>query len=430
MGARLSALFFALVLGAPGLARSSDTLLVDRVVAVVGKEVITLSELNLQTQLYLTQPGQTPPDSAGTVELQKKLLDQMVADQLLLQQAAKDSTLKVTPPEINSAADDQLSRVKGQFSSPAAFAVQLAREGLTERDLLKKYRETVKGELLKQRLIASKLSKVTVADFEVKKFYADYKDSLPPSPKQLRLFQILLSVEPAPTTLDSLKAKAQSVMAEIKAGLDFGEAAKRYSEDPSSERGGDIGSYGRGELVPEYEHAAFAAKPGEIVGPVKTIFGYHIIKVLENDGRKVHTQHVLFGLHPSAADSLRVARLADSLLTALKSGAKFADLAKTFSSDEESKKSGGDLGWFEIGNINPALQPAADSMQVGEYKGPLSAPDGLHILYLSDLKASHPLSLEGDWDAIKEMARRKKTEKLVADWVAELKKKTYVDVRF
>ena len=420
--------FFFSVLWA-SISAAQDTLTVDKIAAVVGREVITLSELNLQTQLYLTQTGQPPTDSAAVAALQKKLLDQMVTDQLLLQQAARDSNLRVTPAEVNAAAEEQLARVKSQFPTPAAFAAQLAREGLSERELIKRYRETVKGELLKQRLIASRLSKVTVADFEVRKFHSEYKDSLPQSSKQVRLFQILLPVEPAGATLDSLKARAEAVLAEIKAGLDFGEAAQRYSEDPSAERGGDIGSYGRGELVPEFERAAFGAKAGEPIGPVKTVFGFHLIKVLSNDGRKIHTQHILFGLHPSAADSVRVSKLADSLITLLKSGASFADLAKTYSADEESKKAGGDLGWFEIPQINPALQPAVDSMKVGDYRA-VTSPAGFHLLYLSDLKEPHILSMESDWDAIKEMARRKKTERLVADWVEELKKKTYVDIRY
>ncbi|HEU4437431.1 MAG TPA: peptidylprolyl isomerase, partial [candidate division Zixibacteria bacterium] len=135
------------------------------------------------------------------------------------------------------------------------------------------------------------------------------------------------------------------------------------------------------------------------------------------------------GLHPSAADSVRVSKLADSLITRLKAGEPFADLAKSFSADEESKKAGGDLGWFEIPQINPALQPAVDSMKVGDYRA-VTSPAGVHLLYLSDLKEPHILSMESDWDAIKEMARRKKTERLVADWVEELKKKTYVDIRY
>jgi len=415
--------------GAPFL-YAGDTLLVDKVAAVVGKEVITFSELNLQTQMYLAQAGAPPSDSAGVAALQKKLLDQMVTDQLLLQQAARDSNLKVSPAEVGAAAEEQLARVKSEFPSPAAFAAQLARENLTERELLKRYRETVRGELLKQRLIASRLAKVTVADFEVRKFYLEFKDSLPESPKQVRLFQILLPVEPAAATLDSLRIKAEAILAEIAAGLEFGEAASRYSEDPSAERGGDIGSYGRGELVPEFERAAFGAKPGELVGPVKTVFGFHLIKVLANDGRKVHARHILFGLHPSKADSQRTSRLADSLLTRLKSGASFAELAKAYSADEESKKSGGDLGWFAMGALSPLLQEAVDGMKVGDYRGPLAAPGGYYILFLADLKAPHTLSLEEDWDTMKEMARRKNTERLVADWVAELKKKTYVDIRY
>src|SRR3989304_4669840 len=94
--------------GAPFL-YAGDTLLVDKVAAVVGKEVITFSELNLQTQMYLAQAGEPPSDSAGLAALQKKLLDQMVTDQLLLQQAARDSNLKVTPAEVGAAAEEQLA---------------------------------------------------------------------------------------------------------------------------------------------------------------------------------------------------------------------------------------------------------------------------------------------------------------------------------
>jgi len=419
---------FSFLLGA--FAFGADTLLVDKVIAVVGKEAITLSELNVQTQIYLAQSGRTPSDSAELSGLQKILLDQMVTDHLLLLQAEKDTTLKVTPEEVTSASEEQLGRVKSQFPSPAAFAAQLAREGLTERELVKRYRETVKGELLKQRLIAARLSKVTVSDFEVKKFYSEFKDSLPEASLRLHIFQILLPVEPAAGTLDSLRQKAENVLGEIKAGLDFGEAARRYSEDPSAERGGDIGAYGKGELVGEFERAAFAAKPGELIGPVKTVFGFHLIKVLENDGRKIHPLHILFALHPSAADSQRVAQLADSLVSALRAGAVLSDLAKRFSADEESKKNGGDLGWFELEQLNPLLKPSIDSMKTGDYRGPLGTPLGYHIVYLADEKASHTLTLEEDWDTVKDMARRKKTERLVADWVAELKKKTYVDVRY
>jgi peptidyl-prolyl cis-trans isomerase SurA len=428
-GRRSGLLFLLLGLHFP-TASAADTLLVDRVVAVVGREAITLSELNLQTQLYATQSGRPPGDSAALVELQKKLLEQMITDQLLLQQAARDTNLKVAPAEINAAAEDQLNRVKGQFPTPAAFAAQLAREGLSERELLKRYRETVRGELLKQRLISARLAKVTVADFEVKKFYGAFKDSLPEAGKRVRVFQILLAVEPALATLDSLRQKAEAVLAEIKSGLDFGAAAQKYSEDPSAERGGDIGRFGRGELVPEFERAAFGAKPGELVGPVKTVFGFHLINVLENDGRGIHVRHILFGLHPSVADSIRVRALADSLMAALQSGASFAELAKTFSTDEESKKAGGDLGWFELEQINPLLKAAVDSMKEGEYRGPRPSPAGYHILHLADRKDAHPLTLEEDWDTIREMARRKKTERLVADWVEELKKKTFVKVRY
>ncbi len=87
------------------------------------------------------------------------------------------------------------------------------------------------------------------------------------------------------------------------------------------------------------------------------------------------------------------------------------------------------MGWFEIDQINPVLKPAVENMKAGEYRA-LPSPAGYHILYLADQKESHPLSLEEDWDPIREMARRKKTERLVADWVAELKKKTYVDIRY
>jgi peptidyl-prolyl cis-trans isomerase SurA len=411
----------------PDLCPAQEVL--DRVVAVVGNEIILESELKMQMSLFLNQRGVEVKNAEEQSQLQREILDQMINDKLLLLAAQKDTTIEVTSKEVESAVGDQMKNVKSEFSSEEAFETQLKSEGLTESELRKKYREQIKNQMMTERLISSKLSKVSVSTKEVKDFYQTYKDSIPDQPEAVKLSHILLEIKPSQETLDSLKREAEKILELVKSGQDFAQLASMYSDDPSGKEGGDLGFFKKGDMIPKFEQVAFSLNPGEVSDVVETEFGYHIIKVEEKKDDRVHARHILILVRPSQEDTLKVLALADSLYHQLLEGTDFGEMAKKFSADEESKKLGGELDWYPIASMIPEFKEWVKNKKIGEISPPIKSQYGIHILKVLDRKEQRKLTLEDDWDTIKDMVRRKKTNELVSKWAEELRQKTYVEIR-
>jgi peptidyl-prolyl cis-trans isomerase SurA len=406
---------------------AQDTL--DYVVAVVGKDIILNSELKLQLEIYLTQTGQKISSPEELDKLKKNLLEQMINDRLLLSQAQKDTLLKISDKEIDQTLESQLSKIKSQFPSEEAFQNELKTESLTESELRRKYREQIQEQLLRDKLISSRLSKVNISSREVKEFYQNYKDSLPEQSESAKLSQIFFKIVPSQRTIDSLKSLSRMILEKAKAGEDFSELAKKYSEDPSAKEGGDLGFLKKGEILPEFEEEAFSLNPGEISDVVQTPLGFHIIKLDEKKDEQIHVHHILIKIQPSQADSARVLSLADSLYQRLKNGADFVQMVKDYSQDEDSKKKGGELDWLPLAQLPPELKDKISQAEVGQIVPPVVAEDGVYILKLLDKKNQRKLSLEDDYDTIKDLARRKKASDEIMKWIDTLKEKTYVEER-
>jgi peptidyl-prolyl cis-trans isomerase SurA len=420
-------LFGLFLLSFPLSIQAQDTL--DYIVAVVGKDIILNSELKLQTEFYLTQTGQKINFAKELDQLRKTLLEQMINDRILLIQAQKDTLLKVNDKEIDQSLESQLSKIKSQFPNEEAFQRELKAEGLTETELRRTYRGQIQEQLLRDKLISSRLSKVNISSREVKEFYDIFKDSLPEQPESAKLSQIFFKIEPSQGTIDSLKNLTQMILEKAKAGEDFSELAKKYSEDLSSKEGGDLGFLKKGEILPEFEEKAFSLNPGEISEVVQTNLGFHIIKLDEKKDEQIHVHHILIKIQPSPADSARVLSLADSLYQRIKNGADFVQMVKDYSQDEDSKKKGGELDWLPLTQLPPELKDKISQAEIGQIVPPVTAEDGVYILKVLDKKKQRKLSLEEDYDTIKEMAKRKKASNEIMKWIDALKEKTYVEVR-
>jgi peptidyl-prolyl cis-trans isomerase SurA len=411
-----------------GLSQGQEVL--DRIVAVVGNEIILESELKTQVTLYATQFGIDPADKEQQKQIESELLEQMINDNLLLIQAQRDTTIEVTTKEVESAVKEQMEKVKSQFSSEAAFRDQLKAEGLTENELKKKYRQQIRRQMYIDRLVSRKLSKVSITTKEVRDFYQNHQDSIPDQPQSIKLGHILLEIRPSQSTLDSLKKRAEMVLDLAKGGEDFASLALEYSDDPATAAtGGDLGFFDRGSMIEKFEKVAFALDPGEISDLVETEFGYHIIKVEEKKEDAVRARHILILAGPTQEDSVRVRNLADSLYHKLLEGADFGELAKEYSTDEESRKMGGELGWYPVEQMTPEFKEGVKGLAAGEISKPLPSQFGIHILKVYDAKEERQLTLEDDWDIIKEMARRRKTNQEVQKWVEKMRQETYVEIR-
>ena len=406
----------------------SPAQLIDGIVAVVGDEIILYSELQAQLQLLAMQGKVNLGDSLEVKRLRGKVLEEMVNDKLLLVEAKKE-TIQVAPREVNKALEEQLKRVKGQFSSAAEFQRELEREGLTLEGLKRRYRSQVRSELLKQKLMDKLVSQVKISDGEVREFYRNYQDSLPLQEKAVRISHILLTVKLSPKTEAMVLERAKMVLQRLRKGGDFARLAKEYSDDPSSSSGGELGWFSRGDMVPEFERAAFSLKVGEISDLVKTKFGYHIIQVEEKEKDRVRARHILFSLRPSTQDwELTIAK-AESLRQRIIEGEDFAQLAMEYSQDFDSRDKGGDLGWLEPDQLPESFGDELDKLRVGEVSQPLISTYGVHLLLLTGRREKRRLNLEQDWVVIKSMALRQKANTKLNQWLSQVRERTYIDIR-
>lgn len=412
---------------AGGVAPAAEV--VDRIVAVVGHHIILKSELDGQLAMTAAQQ-QIDLGAPGVREqMERELLEQMVSDRLMLIQAERDTTARVTDRDVESELDKHLERIQGQFPSPEDFYKQLATEGLTLPELRRRYRSEVRNQLLKQKLIEGKLRSVDISAPEVESFYRTFKDSLPPQPAAVELADIVLPVEVSAGTRDSVEKIAAAVLDSLQAGADFATLAARYSGDATASAGGDLGWFARGVMVPDFEKAAFGLPVGQISGLVPTRFGIHILKSLERRDERVHAAHILFRTLPSPADMARVLARADSLREAIVAGADFGALAKAYSIDSVTASQGGKLGWVPLEGLQEPFKSAVAGKEAGTLTEPVQSEDGVHLLKIVDRRAERPFDLAADRPAVTEMARREKTGRVVDGWVQELRDQIYVEVR-
>ncbi|OGC95087.1 MAG: hypothetical protein A2W25_04810 [candidate division Zixibacteria bacterium RBG_16_53_22] len=401
----------------------------DRIVAVVDKEIILESELESQLQMLAMQNRLDLSKQAFKDSLANLLLDRMIEDKVILVEAERDTSISVTNKEVETALNSQIDRIKSQFASEDVFLTQLQAEGLTLKELRNQYRDEIRNQLLKEKLIQKRLEKVRVSSGEVKEFYEANKDSLPEKPAGVRLAHILLNTQPGPQTEDSLFQYASLIRRKAMEGEDFAILAKTYSEDPTSENGGDLGWFSKGQMVAEFEEAAFILQPGQISDVVRTQFGFHVIKCTGRREDKVRASHILIRVAPSQEDMDAKLALADSIYGLIQNGAGFGELATQFSDDENSNRQSGELGWYGADDLLPAFREALAQIDIGQVSRPVVSDFGIHLVKLEERRDSSPIDPKEDYDTLEEMARRDKTQKQIQEWISRISEGLYIDKR-
>jgi len=398
---------------------------IDRIVAVVDKEIITESELNERVAFYAYQ-NKLDPTTAG---LRKQILDNMIAEKLVLAQAIIDS-VQVTDDEVTQALDQQVQRLVRQFGSEKAVEEAYGKPiGRIKRE----YRDEMRKQLLVQRVEQTRQSSIQVTANDVAEFYATYKDSLIEVPETYTISHIYIVPKPDSAIDHRTYLKAKAILDSIRAGGDFADFAKRYSSDATAANGGDLGWSKRGDFVPEFEEALFGLKAGQVSDVVKTQFGYHIIQLIERRGESVHARHILFRIEKGAAsDSAAVQQLRALRERALK-GESFADLAKQYSEDDQTKPLGGDLGEVTAKDVTSDFADEIKDLKEGEISQPtkiaVGNSYGYQIVLMRKRVPAHMPTLDGDYKQLERLALYLKQTKMNNQWIEELKKNIYLDIR-
>jgi len=246
------------------------------VVARVNGVDIIKAELERAKKIILSrnQMGQATMNDEMSKKVEEAALNQIIAKELLYQDGKK---LEIK--DLDKRVQEKVAENKARFKSPADYEKALKEMDMTEKEVETFTKEDmVIGNLIETKIVAT--AKVT--DDEAKKFYNDNKDKFRRE-ESVRASHILVAADQKASAEDKKKAKekAESLLKQLKGGADFAELAKKESSCPSSAQGGDLGFFGKGQMVPEFEKAAFGLKPGEVSDVVETQFGYHIIKVAE-----------------------------------------------------------------------------------------------------------------------------------------------------
>ena len=417
--------------------------MIDRVVAVVGSEIILLSDVQQEMRKQMinrNMDNNTNPDVLR--HLQEQVINGMIDDRLLLEKALIDS-VEADPRHVDQVMNQFMSDLKNTLGTEEKYQEALDENGFTEQQLRHMFRETARKNVIQEMLLDNVRRGISVTPQEMEQWVATHRDSLPEMPEQFKLSHIMLVPKMGEERKKAIKDKLTAIRERVLAGEDFAELAREYSEDPgTASDGGLIPYFPRGVMVEEFTQAAFALANGEISDVIETDFGFHIIKmedkkfVRETDGRmveKAKVRHILLQAQINEEDNQRaIERLKELREQVISGKAKFEDLAKEYSEDEHSSVQGGRIQWqtgSQLSQTIPEFYEAASKMKPGDISEPIKSKFGYHILKLEQYRPQHVLNVMDDRTVIENQIMQEKTIVELERVLAELRGDTYIDIR-
>lgn len=402
--------------------------MLDKIVAVVDNEIILKSELDFRTNYEAAQKNLNPADTT----LRARILNSMIEEKLLYAQAELDS-ITVTDDQVKQQLDYQINYFIQQYGSKERLE-QIY--GMPLEKLKRTLQDDTKKSLMAQMLQQKKFGQVEASRKEVEDFFATYKDSLGIVPEKFHIANIFQN----PKTGERIKRKAHdfagSLLDSLKKGADFAMLARKYSNDPgSASQGGDLGFVKRGVFYPEFEAAAFSLAPGQLSSVVESPVGFHVIQLLERRGESIHCRHILIKVKSDDESDLHAIEFLSDIRDSIIQGKNtFEHYAKLYSDDKVSAKLGGDLGIFEASQLDKSLIDVIYKLKEGEISFPKRLEMeknvyGYHIVKLVQRIPEHRANLDTDYTEVKRLADYAKKQKLYAEWMQELKRKIYWDVK-
>jgi len=383
-------------------------------------------------------------DEVNTPEsLSVKSLDKMIEEELLRQLAAEYG-VSVTDKDIQLDIERQFNYDRNAEPIPTPDPSQPitdtvpADTGLTADEFQKQYDTFIEGMKSSSSLTDSEFRQWIAVSLLRDKLLEVAPLEFDTTQEQTHIKQILVPFEPTAPPIAKAEAdalvKIQETRARIEAGESFADVAKEVSEDPGSAvNGGDLGWFGRGQMVPEFEDAAFALKVGELSQPVKTDFGYHLILVdeINADKDQVKARHILIRPDTTPSDEAVAAAEAAAFATIqeardrIEGGESFDVVAKEVSQDAATAENGGDMGWLPRGGLPAEVDELAFSLGAGELSEPIKTSSGFYLIYVVDQDPEREVD-ETEYDTRRSQAFAEwlKAQKDVADikdnWSAQL----------
>ncbi|RYY35432.1 MAG: peptidylprolyl isomerase [Sphingobacteriaceae bacterium] len=414
----------------------AQSIMVDKVIAVVGNSPILQSDVETQYARYLYE-GNQPNE-----KLKYQIVKNLVSQKLLGQQAIIDSII-VKDEEIDNEVDRRMRYSIQRAGGQEKLEGFLGKSVIQYKDEI---RPEVREQMIANRMQGKIIEKLNVTPQEVKQYFeAIPKDSLPTFNKEVEIGEIVFQPKLNKEEKEAYKQKAEELYARVKKGEDFAALARLYSQDPgSAPEGGDLGFADRNTFVKEFSAYAFKLKAGEISPVFETDFGFHFLQVIERRGEQVNVRHILIAPASTPASLERASHLADSVYNLMQKNKAmdFSYAASTYSDDKESKFNGGMLlnmddvqnrtTFIPTDKLDPQVALVIDTMKVGSISKPQLITEkekkSYKIFYLKSVTDAHKASLDKDFPKLKEAAYNKKVERTVSEWFERKRKQTYIRI--
>ncbi|TGC96741.1 peptidylprolyl isomerase SurA [Salmonella enterica] len=401
---------------------------VDKVAAVVNNGVVLESDVDglmQSVKLNAGQAGQQLPDDAT---LRHQILERLIMDQIILQMGQKMG-VKIT--------DEQLDQAIANIAKQNNMTMDQMRSRLAYDGLnYSTYRNQIRKEMIISEVRNNEVRRrITVLPQEVDAL-AKQIGTQNDASTELNLSHILIALPENPTSeqVNDAQRQAESIVEEARNGADFGKLAITYSADQQALKGGQMGSGRIEELPGIFAQALSTAKKGDIVGPIRSGVGFHILKVNDLRGQsqsisvtEVHARHIL--LKPSPIMNDQQARLKlEEIAADIKSGkTTFAAAAKEYSQDPGSANQGGDLGWATPDIFDPAFRDALTKLHKGQISAPVHSSFGWHLIELLDTRKVDKTDAAQKDRAYRMLMNRKFSEE-AATWMQEQRASAYVKI--
>jgi peptidyl-prolyl cis-trans isomerase SurA len=420
----------------PGVLTVNSQKLVESVAAIVGNEVIYLSDLENSVADLRRGKNKTPVD-----QLRCNVFQEMLVTKLFVDQARIDS-ITVTDDAVEGELNMNMNNAIRQAGSEETL-VAFFKKSMVE------IRRDIKKNMLEQEVVREVQSKIaeniTVTPAALKRFYSSLpKDSLPVIPAKYEIS--LIQVDP-PANEDN-KAEARQKLLDIRsqilAGKSFSVLSVMYSEDTeSAKNGGEVGFRTRGELEKEYADAAFSLTKNTVSKIVETKVGFHIIQLIDRKGEMVNTRHILIRPTVKPEQAAKAITKLDSLAKLIrKDSIKFADAALRFSTHKDSRINGGKLvstnpseriTWFTLEELNPEMYIKIRDLKVGEISEPFRTNDEnnnvvFRIVKLDNELPAHTANLKDDYQNLYNAALMNERTKVFDKWIKEKIEITYIKI--
>ncbi|HEY6241175.1 MAG TPA: peptidylprolyl isomerase [Burkholderiales bacterium] len=400
---------------------------IDRIVAVVNKEVITQYELAERMNRVLRElerRGTSLPDRG---EIQRQVLDRLVIEKVQLQYA-RETGLRVDDLEL----DRTLNRVaEGNKLSLTEFRRTLERDAIR----FDVFREELRDEILMNRLREREVtSKLTVGEGEIENFLSEQSERKDTA-TEYNLAHILVRVpeQATPEQLGTRRARAEEVVKRLTDGGDFAQLAATYSDAPDALQGGIMGWRSQERLPELFVEALAKLKPGAISDILRSPAGFHVLKLIDMRGagaplmvEQAHVRHILVRTNELVSEDDAKRKLV-GLRERIVNGVSFTELAR-LNSDDSSASRGGDLGWVYPGDTVPEFERVFMELKPMEVSQPVKTPFGWHLIQMIERRTADVSAERRRIEARKALLERKGDE-AYQEWLRQLRDRAYVELR-